>query len=59
MVGELDTLTPPSMSKKIMTDIKGSSLKIIPKAGHLINIEQPKIFNENLMVFLNKAICNE
>ena len=59
MVGELDTLTPPSMSKKIMTDIEGSSLKIIPKAGHLINIEQPKIFNENLMVFLNKAICNE
>ena len=54
MVGELDTLTPPSMSKKIMKEIKGSYLKIIPKAGHLINIEEPDIFNQNLIQFLEK-----
>jgi 3-oxoadipate enol-lactonase len=54
MVGELDTLTPPSMSKKIMREIKGSYLDIIPKAGHLINIEEPDIFNQNLIQFLEK-----
>ena len=54
MVGELDTLTPPSMSKSIMNEIKGSNLKIIPKAGHLINIEEPDIFNQNLIQFLDK-----
>jgi len=54
MVGELDTLTPPSMSKSIMNEIKGSYLKIIPKAGHLINIEEPDIFNQNLIQFLDK-----
>src|SRR6056300_1363022 len=54
MVGDLDTLTPPSMAKNIMNEIKGSYLKIIPNAGHLINIEEPKIFNENLMLFLEE-----
>ena len=54
MVGELDTLTPPSMSKSIMNEIKGSYLKIIPRAGHLINIEEPDIFNQSLIQFLDK-----
>ena len=54
MVGELDTLTPPSMSKEIMKEIKDSSLAIIPNAGHLINIENPKIFNQKLLEFLDR-----
>ena len=49
MVGELDSLTPPSMSKEIMREIKNSYMKIIPNAGHLINIENPDLFNVNLM----------
>ena len=52
MVGELDSLTPPSMSKEIMREIKNSYIKIIPNAGHLINIENPDLFNVNLMTFL-------
>jgi pimeloyl-ACP methyl ester carboxylesterase len=52
MVGELDSLTPPSMSKEIMREIKNSYMKIIPNAGHLINIENPDLFNINLMTFL-------
>ena len=53
MVGELDSLTPPSMAMDIMKEIKNSSIKIIPNAGHLINIEEPEIFNKNLLSFLN------
>ena len=41
MVGELDTLTPPSMSNEIMKEIKNSKLSVIPNAGHLSNIENP------------------
>ena len=54
MVGELDTLTPPSMSREIMKEIKESSLAIIPNAGHLINIENPKEFNQKLLEFLEQ-----
>ena len=54
MVGELDSLTPPSMSREIMKEIKNSYIKIIPNAGHLINIENPELFNVNLMTFLER-----
>ena len=53
MVGELDTLTPPSMALEIQKEIKNSNIIIIPHAGHLINIEQPKKFNKSLMSFLD------
>ena len=52
MVGELDTLTPPSMARDIMDKIPNSLIEIIPNAGHLINIEQPKLFNNYLFSFL-------
>jgi pimeloyl-ACP methyl ester carboxylesterase len=53
IVGELDTLTPPSMSKEIMKEIENSRLSIIPNAGHLSNIENPKVFNQKLLEFLD------
>ena len=52
LVGELDTLTPPSMAKEIKKKIPNSLIKVIPNAGHLINIEQPKLFNNYLLSFL-------
>jgi len=52
MVGELDTLTPPSMAREIKEKIPNSLIKVIPNAGHLINIEQPKLFNDYLLSFL-------
>jgi pimeloyl-ACP methyl ester carboxylesterase len=54
MVGELDNLTPPSVAKEIDALIPNSQLKIIEGAGHLINIEKPKIFNELVLNFLCK-----
>ena len=54
MVGELDNLTPPSVAKEIDALIPNSQLKIIKGAGHLINIEKPKIFNELVLNFLCK-----
>ena len=53
MVGELDALTPPSMSNEIMKEIKNSKLIVIPNAGHLSNIENPTVFNQKLLEFLD------
>ena len=52
MVGELDKLTPPSIAEEINALIPNSRLKIIEGAGHLINIEKPKIFNKSILNFL-------
>ncbi len=54
IVGEKDSLTPVTMSKKINKLIKKSQLKIIKNAGHLTNIEQPSKFNEIVFNFLKK-----
>ena len=52
LVGEKDTLTPPSMALKIHKLIKNSQFSIIEEAGHLINIENPKAFNNKVLKFL-------
>ena len=52
LVGEKDTLTPPSMALEIHKLIKNSKFSIIEEAGHLINIENPKNFNYKVLQFL-------
>ncbi len=52
VVGEEDMLTPPSEAEAMVQAIPGASLAIIPKAGHLANLENPAAFNEALLGFL-------
>jgi len=54
MVGELDTLTTPVMAKRIADKIKNAELVTIPAAGHLVNIEQPEVFNQVVLDFLKR-----
>ncbi len=54
IVGEKDTLTPPSMALKIHKLIKNSKFLIIDGAGHLTNIEKPKVFNKKVLQFLRE-----
>ena len=42
VVGELDTLTPPSESQAMTAAIPGSRLAVIPGAGHLAPMERPR-----------------
>ena len=51
--GEEDTITPVSDSEAMQKAIAGAKLKVIPKAGHLSNMERPEAFNEALMSFLS------
>jgi 3-oxoadipate enol-lactonase len=56
LVGAEDTVTPPAMSEEMHRAIHGSTLEIIPEAGHLSNLEQPAAFNAELGHFLEHKI---
>jgi 3-oxoadipate enol-lactonase len=45
IVGDQDHITPPMLSRDLVSRIAGSSLVEIAGAGHLANIEQPAAFN--------------
>jgi pimeloyl-ACP methyl ester carboxylesterase len=51
--GEEDVITPVADSQALQTAIAGAKLKVIPKAGHLSNMERPEAFNEALLSFLS------
>ncbi len=51
VVGEQDTLTPPTEAEKLVLGIKGAKLVKIPGAGHLPCIENPEQFNAALAEF--------
>jgi 3-oxoadipate enol-lactonase len=52
MVGEEDPGTPVTAAEAMHARIKDSKLVVIPSAAHLSNIEQSRVFNDNLMTFL-------
>jgi pimeloyl-ACP methyl ester carboxylesterase len=55
MVGESDQLTPPAASEAMHERIPGSELFVVPRAGHMSNLENPEFFNEKLLQFLKKV----
>jgi 3-oxoadipate enol-lactonase len=50
--GEADTLTTADMGRQMHARIKGSKLVVVPKSGHLVNLEQPDAFEAALEPFL-------
>ena len=52
IVGEEDTLTPPSESEMMARELPDASLQIIPSGAHLVNIENPDTYNFQLLAFL-------
>jgi pimeloyl-ACP methyl ester carboxylesterase len=52
--GEQDQLTPPVVMQDLQQAIDGSSLTIVPRAGHLPNLEQAEVFNTALLKFLHR-----
>lgn len=51
VMGDQDYMFLPSI-KKIAETHKTASLKIIPNCGHVVNIDEPEIFNETSIAFL-------
>lgn len=54
IVGDEDFFTPVAEMKNIADKIPNAVFEIIENAGHMPNMEQPKIFNEALIKFYNK-----
>ncbi|HEY3257810.1 MAG TPA: alpha/beta fold hydrolase [Gemmatimonadaceae bacterium] len=52
VVGEEDALTPVKESRAMHAAIPGSTLAVIPKAGHVSNIENSAAFNSAMRNFL-------
>lgn len=55
LVGEHDTLTPPSASEAMQRLIPKSELHILPQAAHMSNLESAPDFNKYLIEFLNRV----
>lgn len=52
VVGEEDTITTPPEAEALQRGIAGSRLAVIPRAGHLANMENPAEFNRQVGAFL-------
>lgn len=53
VVGDEDTLTPPSAAEALAVGIRGAKLVVLPNAGHLSNLEAPDAFNAAVLDFLD------
>jgi pimeloyl-ACP methyl ester carboxylesterase len=51
--GELDGQDFPALAKHIADTIPGAELVIVPKAGHVLHLEVPDVFDRELLKFLN------
>jgi pimeloyl-ACP methyl ester carboxylesterase len=56
VVGDEDTVTPPTLAHEMRDAIAGSELAVIPGAGHLSNLERPDSFNAALARFLTHRV---
>ena len=52
VVGEEDTVTPPSEARRLHDGIRGSRLEIVAGAGHLSSLERPAAVNHVLSEFI-------
>jgi 3-oxoadipate enol-lactonase len=52
VVGGDDVLTPVEESQRMKEAIRGATLVLIPGAGHLSSLEQPRAFNDAVARFL-------
>jgi 3-oxoadipate enol-lactonase len=57
MVGEEDTVTVPAKAERIAAAIAGAKLVRIPRAGHIVTLEQPQAVTQAIAGFLDGLGC--
>ena len=55
MAGEHDELTPPAEVQAVAEAIDGARFVLIPGAGHMSPMENPRAFNEAILEFLEQC----
>ena len=53
--GDLDPVTPPSLSEELAKLIPNSRLEVLPGASHLANLDKPAEFNRAIDDFLSEV----
>ena len=56
VAGEEDAITPPAVAEELQKGIAGSTLSIVPRAGHLSSLENTDAFNAALAQFLEHRV---
>jgi len=56
VAGEEDAITPPAVAEGLHKGIAGSTLSIVPRAGHLSSLENTDAFNAALAQFLEHRV---
>ncbi|MEC4049065.1 alpha/beta hydrolase [Flavobacterium sp. SUN046] len=56
VMGREDYMFLPSVRKVVEQHYKSSQLYVIENCGHVVNVEQPNIFNEVVISFISKSI---
>lgn len=51
--GAEDQIVPTSEAEKMRDGIPEARLRIVPAAGHMLNLEQPALFNQHVIEFLS------
>jgi 3-oxoadipate enol-lactonase len=54
LVGSEDPATPPDQAQAIADGTPGARLEVIPRAAHLLNVEQPDLFNRAVREYLTE-----
>lgn len=52
LAGADDQIVPRSETDEMRSQIPGARLVVLPEAGHLLNMEQPEIFNREVREFI-------
>jgi len=55
LAGEEDALSPPDVARSMHAAVPGSTLVVLPSAGHLSNLEAPEEFNTAVGDFLSSC----
>ncbi|MGH3432165.1 MAG: alpha/beta fold hydrolase [Thermocrispum sp.] len=53
---ENDVITPVSHSERIVADLPDAELVRVPRAGHLVQFEQPEVVNSHLIDLLQRSV---
>ena len=54
LYGEFDTLVTPEAGRTVHRALPTAEYRVIPRAGHLVNIEYPAEFNAAVAAFLSR-----
>lgn len=52
--GDDDQIIPRREAEDMRAALRDGELRVLPQAGHLLNLEQPELFNQAVREFLNK-----